>query len=166
MDEYELIKKVMMRCPICDNEHNVELRERVAKTIIKGIDMEYKENYYFCGNATESMNEFADGEMDNKNLLNARNSYREKMGLLTSDEIVNIREQYELTQSDLSKLLGWDEVAISRYETKAIQNESEDKILRLIRDNPMRAYELLDKNSNQFTDLEFPLICDKILQHQ
>jgi len=165
MQKYELIEKVMMKCPLCDKLHELELRKTIATTIIKEVYVDYEEIYYFCETGIAGENGFAPAGIYDKNLMNAKNVYRVKMGLLTSDEIVNIREQYGLSQSDFSKLLGWDEVTISRYETKAIQNESEDKILRLIRDNPMRAYELLDKNSNQFTDLEFPLIKEKILQH-
>lgn len=50
------------------------------------------------------------------------------MGLLTSDEIVAIRESYGLSQVDLAKLLGWGEATISRYESKAIQDEAYRKI--------------------------------------
>lgn len=84
----------------------------------------------------------------NKNLLNARNAYRKKKGLLTSDEIVAIRESYGLSQVDLAKLLGWGEATISRYESKAIQDEAYDMMLRLVKDDPLKAMELLKKNSN------------------
>ena len=50
------------------------------------------------------------------------------MGLLTSDEIVAIRESHGLSQADLAKLLGWGEATISRYESKAIQDEAYLKI--------------------------------------
>ena len=44
------------------------------------------------------------------------------------DEIVAIRESYGLSQVDLAKLLGWGEATISRYESKAIQDEAYRKI--------------------------------------
>ena len=44
----------------------------------------YKERFYFCANVEEDENEFVTGAMTNENLLNARNAYRIKMGLLTS----------------------------------------------------------------------------------
>ena len=50
-------------------------------------------------NADEDENEFETGTMTNENLLNARNAYRVKMGLLTSDEIVAIRESYGLSSA-------------------------------------------------------------------
>ena len=89
--------------------------------------------------------------MTNENVFNARNAYRVKMGLLTSDEIVAIRENYGLSQVDLAKLLGWGEATISRYESKAIQDEAYDTMLRLIKDNPLQALESLKKNSDKFS---------------
>ena len=57
---------------------------------LKGVEVAYEEKFYFCANANEDENEFETGAMTNKNLLNARNAYRIKRGLLTSDEIVSI----------------------------------------------------------------------------
>ena len=92
-------------CPICGKEHELSVYTRKAKTIIKGIEVEYDEQYYLCSNKKND-NEFATASMENANLLNARNAYRIQMGLLTSDEIVEIREKYGLSQVDLSQILG------------------------------------------------------------
>ena len=46
-----------------------------------------REKFYFCANANEDENEFETGAMTNRNLLNARNAYRIKMGLPISNEI-------------------------------------------------------------------------------
>lgn len=101
----------------------------VTYRAIKGKEVVYEERFYFCANADEDENEFENGAMTNEKLLNARNAYRVKMGLLTSDEIVAIRESYGLSQVDLAKLLGWGEATISRYESKAIQDEAYDTML-------------------------------------
>lgn len=151
MESNTLIRKVHMNCPLCDKTHEVEERKRIASTIIKGEEVAYEERYYFCANAEEDENEFETGAMTNQNLLNARNAYRIQMGLLTSDEIVDIRECYGLSQVDLAKLLGWGEATISRYESKAIQDEAYDIMLRLIKDNPLQALELLKKNADKFS---------------
>lgn len=139
---------IRMECPLCGKEHDLEIRERVATTIIKDEIVEYKEVYYFCENEKEN-NEFANGKMLNTNLLNARNAYRKIKGLLTSDEIVDIRKQYGLSQVDLANMLGWGEATISRYESKAIQDESYDVILRKIKNDPNVAYEYLENNKDK-----------------
>ena len=140
-----------MSCPLCEKTHEVEERKRMITITLKGVEVTYEERFYFCANADEDENEFETGAMTNENLLNARNAYRVKMGLLTSDEIVAIRESYGLSQVDLAKLLGWGEATISRYESKAIQDEAYDTMLRLIKDNPLQALEFLKKNSDKFS---------------
>ncbi len=139
----------MMNCPICGKNHEVELRERKAITLIKGIKVEYDEKYLVCPD-TNVDNEFVTGTMENENLLNARNAYRKQKGLLTSDDIVDIREKYGLSQVDLSQVLGWGEATISRYESKAIQDSSYDNVLRLIRSNPLILYYFYMRNRENF----------------
>ena len=118
---------------------------------IKGKEVVYEERFYFCANADEDENEFENGAMTNENLLNARNAYRVKMGLLTSDEIVAIRESYGLSQVDLAKLLGWGEATISRYESKAIQDEAYDTMLKF---KDYKAKEIIDYMHNEKAYIE------------
>ena len=165
MNGGNLIRKIQMECPLCDKIHEIEERTRIAKTIIKGEEDNYEETYYFCLNSDEDENEFVTGKMENENLLNARNAYRRAHELLTSDEIVAIRESYGLSQVDLAKLLGWGEATISRYESKAIQDDAYDNMLRIIRDNPLAALELLQKNGEQFTGLKKLGIKQRIMEN-
>lgn len=151
MENSILIRKVHMNCPLCDKMHEIEERKHTTSITIKGEEVFYEERFYFCANADEDENEFETATMTNENLLNARNAYRVKMGLLTSTEIVALRESYGLSQVDLAKLLGWGEATISRYESKAIQDEAYDTMLRLIKDNPLQALEFLKKNADKFT---------------
>lgn len=67
------------------------------------------------------------------------------ISLLTSDQIVVIRDMYGLYQVDLAKLLGWGEATISRYESKAIQDEAYGNMLRIIKENTLAVLELLQK---------------------
>ena len=159
-----LIRKVHMNCPLCDKTHEVEERKRTTSIIIKDEEVTYEERFYFCANADEDENEFGTGAMINENLLNARNAYRVKRGLLTSDEIVAIRESYGLSQVDLARLLGWGEATISRYESKAIQDEAYDTMLRLIKNNPFQALEFLKKNADKFTRSKCLEVRSKIVE--
>ncbi len=164
MEAGTLIRKVHMNCPLCDKIHEVEERKRFATITLKGDKVTYEERFYFCANADDEENEFETGAMTNENLLNARNAYRVKHGLLTSDEIVAIRENYGLSQVDLARLLGWGEATISRYESKAIQDEAYDTMLRLIKDNPLQALEFLKKNADKFPGLKRHDVRAKIVE--
>lgn len=163
MSNDKLIRKVFLEdCPACDKSHEVEERERIADLTIKGDAVTYREHYYYCPCADKNEQEFVIGKMINANLLAARNAYRKKHNLLTSDEIINIRKNYGLSQVSLAKLLGWGEATISRYESKGIQDESHDAILRMIKDDSLSALQLLDRNKDKFTKLEFINIKQKI----
>ncbi|MDO5573145.1 MAG: DUF4065 domain-containing protein [bacterium] len=164
MESNTLIRKVHMNCPICDKTHEVEERKRSASITMKGEDVTYEERFYLCNHAPDEENEFETGAMADDNLLKARNAYRIKMGLLTSDEIVAIRENYGLSQIDLARLLGWGEATISRYESKAIQDEAYDTMLRLIQNNPLQALDFLKKNADKFSGAKRFAIREKIVE--
>lgn len=163
MEGVKAIGKVVLECPICDELHEVEIRQKLTSTIIKGEEINYAEKYYFCCNADEDECEFETGKLVNENLLRARNAYRKEHNLLTSNEIIEIREMYGLSQVELSKLLGWGEATISRYESKAIQEEVYDNTLRQVKDNPLTALELLTKNKEKFSASKYYQIREKII---
>ncbi len=87
------------------------------------------------------------------------------MGLLTSDEITNIRKEYGLSQVELARLMGVGDVTIARYETKAIQEPIYDNILRRIKTYPMEAQELLNYNKSKFSDERYSQIFIKIMDN-
>lgn len=87
MEASTLIRKIHMDCPLCDKVHDVEERKRMTTITLKGVEVAYEEKFYFCANANEDENEFETAAMTNRNLLNARNAYRIKMGLPISNEM-------------------------------------------------------------------------------
>ena len=84
-----------------------------------------------------------------------RDAYRVKQNLLTSTQIIDIRKKYNLNQKELSSMLGWGGATISRYETKLIQDETYDGVLRLVAKNPAFALEKLMRHKDLFTDDRF-----------
>jgi putative zinc finger/helix-turn-helix YgiT family protein len=64
-------------------------------------------------------------------------AYRSKYGLMSADEIRALRERFELTQSELAKLLRLGANTVSRWESgRNAQSAAMDILLRLIRDLP------------------------------
>ena len=136
MEKDILLEKIEMECPICGQLHSIEKRSRKSGTIIKDEKVEFSEVYFLCSNAIGSdYSEFVPGSILNENLLEARNAYRRNHGLLTSDEIKDIRQLLDLTQAELSLILNMGEVTISRFETKAIQTKVLDDAIREAKDN-------------------------------
>ncbi|QPM68153.1 type II TA system antitoxin MqsA family protein [Atribacter laminatus] len=75
-----------------------------------------------------------DDELDSQTQQSIFNQYRQKHGLLTSEEILRIREKYKLSQKAFSRLLGFGEVTIHRYELGSIQEKTHDLLIRQAED--------------------------------
>lgn len=156
-----LIDRVMMDCPMCDEEHLVEKWVRTSKVTIKGESVEYLETYYKCTEDDESF-VFIPAKLMNENLLVARDAYRSAHGLLTSQEIVQLRKRYGLTQKEFALLLGWGEITVTRYETKQIQDETHDNLMKVARDNALEARNLLVRNRASFESARYEEILEVI----
>lgn len=150
MKDY-LIRTIDMDCPLCNKVHSVEERKRITQSVIKDEIVDYEQIYYCCPLSDEEENEFVPAGLMDENLLKARDAYRALKGLLTSDEISKIRIFYGLTQSDFAALLGWGEVTVTRYESKLIQDETYDNLMRMVYNNPMFALECLEKHKERFS---------------
>lgn len=145
-----------MECPICDKFHTVEKRARITQGLVKNEIISYEEIYFVCTDCADSdENEFVPAAILDENLLNARNAYRIHKGLLTSIEISEIRKSYGLTQSEFSALFGWGDITITRYETKQIQDETYDGIIRMAKENPQFVRESLLQHKERFTSERF-----------
>ncbi len=157
-----LIEKVKIDCPFCNEEHVVEKRKRTTLGIIKNEQVNYEEQYFLCNRTESNENEFVTAKLMDENLLNARDKYRRNHNLLTSKQIKEIREKYKLTQAEFSFLLGLGEITITRYESKLIQNETYDKLIRLIDENALFALESLKENKSKFTNNRYEEIENNI----
>lgn len=158
MHNERILEELVMDCPICNKKHVIEKRERQSVCLIKEEEVTFNEIYFLCKEWDEEENEFVPAGVMDVNLLNARDSYRKKKQLLTSQEIKEIRKCYKLTQSEYATLLGWGSVTITRYESKLIQDETYDKIMRLSMENPMFMLECLEKHKSKFSDTRFSII--------
>lgn len=153
-----LISTVEMDCSLCNKVHLLEQRKRLTQSIVKDETVDHEEVYFSCPLSDDDENEFVPAGLMDENLLRARDAYRRKKGLLTSNEIANIRSCYGLSQNDFSALLGWGDVTVTRYESKTIQDETYDNIMRMVYENPMFALECIDKHKDRFASEKYARI--------
>lgn len=66
----------MELCPMC-KKHEAIINTRRVKTIIKGVEVEYDETYYFCSTLGEQDDDayFIPPKVMNENLRRAREAY-------------------------------------------------------------------------------------------
>jgi putative zinc finger/helix-turn-helix YgiT family protein len=132
-------------CPNC--EEYTETTFGIEKEVynVRGEPIEIEAEVTICQKCGEKI---FDEERDSRNLEKAYSLYRDKHNLLPPDEIRLIREKYGLSQRALSRLLGWGEITIHRYENGAIQDNAHDKLLRLIED-PQNMQRFFETNQNK-----------------
>ena len=130
----------MKTCPCCMGEHAAKLITIPEKNVFKGVPVEYDAQYHYCPQADET---YADEQQISANDIAMKNAYRKKIGLLTSQQISDIRARYGISQSDLCLLLGWGAKTVTRYESHQVQDIAHDTILRKLDADPEWFLQLL-----------------------
>jgi len=132
-------------CPNC--EEYTETTVRVEKEVynVRGEPTEIEAEVTICQKCGAKI---FDEERDSQNLGKAYNLYRKNHNLLSPDQIRAIREKYGLSQRALSRLLGWGEITIHRYENGAVQDNAHNNLLHLIED-PENIKTLFEANRNK-----------------
>lgn len=131
----------------CFCEHCDAMKEFDVKT--------HKESYHVYGELIEIDAEVAvcktcgsvifNEELDTSNIIRAQNKYRTKHKLLTAKQIIEIREQYGLSQRSFAKLLDWGDKTIRRYESGSVQSKAHNSLLLFLKD-PDNMQEFLSQN--------------------
>ncbi|MCD8395991.1 MAG: DUF4065 domain-containing protein [Lachnospiraceae bacterium] len=139
-------------CLCCMEAHDVQRVTIIENNIFKGVSVDYNAEYFYCDSADEL---YADEQQISVNDIAMKNSYREKMGLLTSHQIAAIRAKYGISQSDLCLLLGWGGKTITRYESHQVQDIAHDTILRKLDADPEWFLQLLEAEKPSLSDSSY-----------
>jgi len=114
-------------CPNCEKETELKLVRAKEVVEVRGEPIEVDVEFFKC---TECGAEF-ENTRGPDSLAAAYREYRRRHDMLQPEQIRDWRKQYGLTQNELSKILGWGGVTLSRYENGALHSEGHEKILRL-----------------------------------
>lgn len=124
---------------------NLVLREEKVNYVVKDEEIEVVEKYYIDLNTNERI---YNKELAVENDIVAYDVYKKKKGLLTTDEIKDIRRKYQLTQKEYALAIGVGEITIHRFENGTIQTESIDAIMKLSK-NPQNMLQLISQNKEK-----------------
>ena len=144
-------------CSCCMEEHEVQTVTVVESNVFKGTPVEYDADFFYCDRAEEL---FADEQQISSNDIAMKNAYREKTGLLTSQQIAAIRARYGISQSDLCLLLGWGGKTITRYESHQVQDIAHDTILRKLDSDPEWFLQLLSAEKEHLSAASYAKYLD------
>ena len=136
-----------MKSPITGKEMSLKREMSVLK--FRKMDFEYSNHFYFCDSSKEK---FTTTELDELNLAQVYNAYRDNSNLPFPAEILEIRSQYKLSASKMSKILGLGANGYGKYENGEVPSNSNGRLIQLIRD-PRRFKEIV--SLCQTIDMEF-----------
>lgn len=136
----KVINKEKKLCLICMEEHEVQTVSLNETEEFKGKKVSFEAVYEYCDVADEFLET---EEMIRANSLVMKDAYRGIVGLLTSGEIIAIRDKYGVSQKDFSEILSWGGATIARYESGMVQTKVQDLVLRKIKEDPEWFLDLL-----------------------
>ena len=143
------IKNEIKLCLVCMEEHEVQTVILEDTEEFKGEDVSFDAIYEYCAHAEEYLET---EDMIKANSLAMKDAYRENLGLLTSNEIIGIRERYEVSQKDFSEILGWGRATITRYENHQVQDRAHDDVLRKLDFEPKWFLQMLGRAKEKISD--------------
>ena len=97
----------------------------------RGSKFDIIHHHYRCEDTGET---FTDTRLDELNLNQVYNQYREKEGIPFQDEIISYRKQYQIPATKFSQVLGFGVNMYGKYETGEIPNLSNGLLIRICKD--------------------------------
>lgn len=134
-------------CPYCKKEVDYKIEKRELKEF-RGIEINTYENVAVC---KECHQDLYVNEIEEKNNERIYELYREKANLIKPQDIVNLREKYDISQRELTAILGFGKMTINRYERGGVPTKSQSDYIKLLIDNDSKFIEKVKeayKNGN------------------
>lgn len=145
-----------MKSPFTDGEATLQYEKR---------EIEFRKDrftivqfYYRCSDTQE---EFTTDELDQMNVNQLYNQYREKYGVPFPDEIKEIREQYGLSAIKMSEVLGFGVNSYRQYEAGDIPTVASGRLIQAAKD-PEEFKKFLDDSRAILTDKEYRRFSERV----
>lgn len=137
-------------CPLCGEGHVTAQVEQVENEY-KGKSALLPQHFKQCDHCSSDFAGAAEAKLNKRALMAWR---KEVDGLLTGEEIMALRHQYNLTQAQAAQLFGGGPVAFSKYENDDVaQSGAMDTLLRLVRRSP-EAFRALQEEKGLHVEAE------------
>ena len=118
-------------CPYCKKEVEYNIEKRDLKEF-RGIEVNTFENVAICNECNQDLyvNEIED--VNNERIYQI---YREKANIIKADDIIKLREKYDISQRELTSILGFGKMTINRYERGGLPTKSQSDYIKLLIEN-------------------------------
>lgn len=120
-------------CVYCEGETNYSVKEVLKEFVVKDVKVKELVKEAYCDKCGQKVFVY-DIEKSNQQIV--YNAYKKKVGLLTSNQIIAIRQKYGLSQRKLAKIIHCGEKNIARYENCGIQDKTIDLLIVMLDEHP------------------------------
>lgn len=146
-----------MKSPITEKEMSLMKRNEIVK--FRGEDFEIISHYFFD---EENGLEFTTNELDELNINQVYNKYREKHRIPFPAELIAWRNRYNFSSSKMAEILGFGTNTYRLYETGDMPTVANARLLNLVND-PSEFVKLIEQSDiadkrGLITRLSKPLI--------
>ena len=134
-------------CPYCKKEVDYKIEKRDVKEF-RGIEINSYENVAVC---KECHQDLYVNEIEEKNNERIYKLYREKANIIKPQDIVELREKHDISQRELTAILGFGKMTINRYERGGVPTKSQSDYIKLLIENDNKFVEKVKeayKNGN------------------
>ena len=118
-------------CPYCKKEVEYKIEKRDLKEF-RGIEVNTFENVAICNECNQDLYV---NEIENENNERIYQIYREKANIINAEDIIKLREKYDISQRELTSILGFGKMTINRYERGGLPTKSQSDYIKLLIEN-------------------------------
>ncbi|WP_158978587.1 type II toxin-antitoxin system antitoxin SocA domain-containing protein [Cellulophaga sp. L1A9] len=116
-----------MKSPITGKEMTLQIEKDIL--VFRKEEFEYNHKSYLCEDSGES---FTTTELDEFNLNQVYNQYRDKHNIPFPDEIIKLRNTYSLSAGMMSRILGFGINSYRNYEKGEVPSLANGKLISLV----------------------------------
>ena len=124
-------------CPYCRKEVEYKIEKRDLKEF-KGEELNTYENVAVCKDCHQDLYV---NEIEEKNNERIYNLYREKTNVIKPEDIIALRKKYDISQRELTAILGFGKMTINRYERGGVPTKSQSDYMKLLIENDNKFFE-------------------------
>ena len=143
-------------CPYCKKEVEYKIEQRELKEF-RGIEVNTFENVAICNECNQDLYV---NKIEDENNERIYKIYREKANIIKAEDIVKLREKYDISQRELTAILGFGKMTINRYERGGLPTKSQSDYIKLLIENEDRFIEKVKEayENNNITEKTYKKI--------
>lgn len=144
-------------CPACGQVGQVSRITRREAVPVRDLSVEVTRVFRSCGHCGTEFESTADPDWKKE----AYAAYRTAKGMPSPEDIRAWRKEYDLTQPEVTRLLGWGEVTLGRYENGSLQSDAHNRSLMQLMD-PVNLVQALESDPEAVPEAKRAAIFDKV----